>query len=229
MLELPTVTLVCIDFQQPTLALAAIEQSMIRCRFGGVVYVSDKPTKIDGLDVVEVPDLAAPGALSRFLSRDLATHVASPHALLIGWDAFVINPDAWTDSLLEHDVVMARRRPAMPAKSAESTGLVLLSRSLLQRLGSCALPDKIDGGMLDQAHNLFLGHTEAAISERFGAPTHRWKGHYGLSSPRYRWQYYDAISITYENPSGTLYLSFCKQRGEWTCFSSSWLPPGAMF
>ena len=144
MLELPTVTLVCIDFQQPTLALAAIEQSMIRCRFGGVVYVSDKPTKIDGLDVVEVPDLAAPGALSRFLSRDLATHVASPHALLIGWDAFVINPDAWTDSLLEHDVVMARRRPAMPAKSAESTGLVLLSRSLLQRLGSCALPDKID-------------------------------------------------------------------------------------
>ena len=165
MLELPAVTLVCIDCQQSALALAAIEQSMIRCRFGGVVYVSDKPSSIEGLNVVVVPDLTESGAQSRFVARDLATHLVTSHALLIGWDAFVINPDGWSDAFVEHDFVMARRKalnsgtasvdtPAtgVPATSgtamstavATSTGFALLSRVLLQRLASVQLPHGID-------------------------------------------------------------------------------------
>src|SRR5258706_4080297 len=51
MLELPAVTLVCIDCERHALALAAIEQTMHRCRFAEVLFVTDRDPGIDVLRV----------------------------------------------------------------------------------------------------------------------------------------------------------------------------------
>ena len=142
MLELPTVTLVCIDRQPPALALAAIEQTLIRCRCAGVLFVSDRPNDIEGLNAIHVPDLGSSEVRARFIARDLAAHVASSHALLIGWDAFVIDPDGWTDAFLQYDVVLPRRKPGSAPPS--STGIALLSRDLLERMRTADVPEGID-------------------------------------------------------------------------------------
>src|SRR5687768_14456479 len=54
----------------------------------------------------------------------------------------------------------------------------------------------------------FVGHSESSIVERFGPPSHRWKGHYGAPPAGYKWRYLDAITATYVRPTGVLYLSF---------------------
>jgi hypothetical protein len=75
----------------------------------------------------------------------------------------------------------------------------------------------------------FIGHSEESIVERFGAPTNRWNGHYGLPPLNSRRAYPDAVTFVYERPTGRWYLSFCQQRGKRVCFSATWLPEGAEF
>jgi hypothetical protein len=75
----------------------------------------------------------------------------------------------------------------------------------------------------------YHGQTRAAILTRLGPPTHEWNGHYGNPPLGYVDAHSPAISMIYERPFGRLYLSFEQVDGEWICFSSSWLEPGAAF
>jgi hypothetical protein len=75
----------------------------------------------------------------------------------------------------------------------------------------------------------FVGHRKSNITERFGPPTHQCSGHYGAPPLAFQWKYVEAFTLVYERPTGTLYLSFCWERGDWVCFSSSWVPPGWVF
>jgi hypothetical protein len=90
------------------------------------------------------------------------------------------------------------------------------------------LPSSVEGG-LEVIEGQFLGHTETDIVERFGPPSHRWEGHYGAPAIEIPRTYPDAITATYLRASGILYLSFCREGGQLVCFSSHWMPEGAVF
>ena len=130
MLELPGVTLVCIDCVHHELALAAVEQSVLRCRFGDTLFVTDRPLAIPQLRVVEVPPVVSSAAYSRFVANDLVRHVATPHALLIRWDAFVVHPPAWNPAFLLCDYIAPRPEPG----DEGTAGIALISRRLLEAL-----------------------------------------------------------------------------------------------
>ena len=103
--DLSSVTLVCIDCHETALALAAIEQSMARCAFAEVLFVSDETLSIDGIRVIHKPELKSEGAITRFIVDELAGCIGTAHALLIGWDAFIVHSDAWTDAFLRFDFI----------------------------------------------------------------------------------------------------------------------------
>lgn len=84
------------------------------------------------------------------------------------------------------------------------------------------MPQTLDGGLNPQQGD-FVGFSETEIVERFGPPTHRWKGHFGLRSDS---EYPDAITATYILPAGILFLSFCEEGGRLVCFTSVWQPDG---
>ena len=90
------------------------------------------------------------------------------------------------------------------------------------------LPQAVEGGS-EPTSGQFLGHPESDIVERFGLPTHRWEGHYGAPPISYQRKYPNVITVTYERPTGTLYLSFCKEQGRLVCFRSAWMPAGWVF
>jgi hypothetical protein len=90
------------------------------------------------------------------------------------------------------------------------------------------LPQALEGESVPISGQL-VGQLRSSILARFGPPTHRWKGHYGNPPLSYRWAYAGAITITYERPTGTLSLSFCKEASRLVCFSSDWLPAGGVF
>ena len=90
------------------------------------------------------------------------------------------------------------------------------------------LPQVVDGGSKPTSGQ-FVGHPEASIVERFGPPNHHWQGHYGAPPVSYQRTYPDAITATYERSTGTLYLSFCEERGRLVCFRSDWMPTGYVF
>jgi Flp pilus assembly protein TadD len=131
MLELPQVTLVCIDSAQPALALAALEQTLNRARFAEAVFVTDRDPGIDALRTIVAPHLDAPADRLRFLARTLPAQLRTSHALLIQWDAFVVNDAAWSDEFLDYDWVGPI---ASPAARADEAGVALLSRALIGAL-----------------------------------------------------------------------------------------------
>ena len=139
MLELPAVTLVCIDCVHHELGLAAIEQTLVGCRFADVLFITDRSLPIPQLRVLAVPRIGSQSEYSRFVAKGLARHVVTPHALLIQWDAFVVNPSAWSDAFLACDYIapLAGDEPA-PSGGA---GIALMSRRLLEALGDARVAD----------------------------------------------------------------------------------------
>jgi hypothetical protein len=104
------------------------------------------------------------------------------------------------------------------------------------------LPDTVEGWpypltpewrmKLDQEYkegrfeDRFLGHTERSIVERFGQPDFRLKGDRRDWRVDRRRAYFEAFTVQYVRPSGRLYLSFCRQAGEWVCYDAHWNPDG---
>ena len=114
MLELPCVTLACIDCAHHELAIAAIEQSLVHCRFGRVLFFTDCDLRMDELEVVRIPALRTPHEHARFTLTELSGHITTSNVLFIGWDAFVVNPAAWDVSFLAYDFVAPPYGPGPP-------------------------------------------------------------------------------------------------------------------
>lgn len=75
----------------------------------------------------------------------------------------------------------------------------------------------------------FIGHSEEAISTRFGRPQIEFNGPYGMPPVEERRTYPEARTRVYVANGGQLYVAFCRQRGKWVCYTAAWLPTGASF
>ena len=111
MLRLPAVTLVAIDTAQHALALRALARSCEGVQFARVLLLTDAIPAgtgvADGIEVVSIPALRSRDDYSRFVLKELAPYVATTHALLVQWDGYVVNPDAWDPAFLDCDYIGA--------------------------------------------------------------------------------------------------------------------------
>lgn len=103
---LQQVTLVAVETQVPVLAAEALLRSMALVDCARVLLFSHEwvpPRVIRGLEVVDIPPLPLPSDRSYFLLRQMPAHVRTSHALLVHWDGFVTNPEAWGPEFLTFD------------------------------------------------------------------------------------------------------------------------------
>jgi Flp pilus assembly protein TadD len=134
MLELPTVTLCCIDTANPGLALRALLISSARIRFARTLLLTDRPQSMPGVEVSMIAPLASRTEYSAFVLKSLLEHVDTPHALLIQWDGYVINPDAWREEFLACDYIGAKWFWHDDGRRVGNGGFSLRSRKLLAAL-----------------------------------------------------------------------------------------------
>jgi hypothetical protein len=134
MLPLPRVTLVCIDCANHELALAALEQCVRKCTFARVLFVTDRDYAIAGIDCVRVPAIDSREAYSRFVIKDLHSYVDTEFALLVQWDGFVVNAQAWSDDFLDHDYIGAKWIFHDDGHTVGNGGFSLRSKRLLEAL-----------------------------------------------------------------------------------------------
>lgn len=107
-LPLQQVTLVAVETQVPVLAAEALLRSMALVDAArAVLFCHDwvPPRVIRGLEVIDIPALPLPSDRSYFLLRQLPAHVRTSHALLVHWDGFVTNPEAWGPEFLTFDFI----------------------------------------------------------------------------------------------------------------------------
>lgn len=161
--ELPGVTLACVDTLNHALALRAIDRSRRGLRFARTLFVTDAiPDDVAvaaGVDVARIEPLASRDDYSRFVLKSLLHHVHTPHVLLIQWDGYVANPDAFDPAFLECDYVGAKWYWFDDAMRVGNGGFSLRSRKLLE-----ALQDRrID---LVEAEDITIGRAFRPLLER---------------------------------------------------------------
>jgi hypothetical protein len=127
-LPLAQVTLCAVDCETPALSARALLQAQRGIAFGRVVLFTRGwlPTVVlPRLEVVDIEPLPGPADVADFVVRRLHAHVGTSHALLMRWDAGVLDPRAWSDEFLVPDHLA----PPVGAGSAGGLpGLSLRSR-----------------------------------------------------------------------------------------------------
>jgi len=138
MLELPEVTLCCIDTEQPALALRALVRSREGIRFARTLLLTDAlPSALarpGGIDVTPVSGIHSRDAYSQFVLKSLLPHVATAHVLLVHWDGYVVNPEAWEPAFLACDYIGAEWFWHDDGMRVGNGGFSLRSRRLLEAL-----------------------------------------------------------------------------------------------
>jgi hypothetical protein len=192
-LPLAQVTLCAVDCEVPALAALALLQAQRGIAFGRVVLFTRGwlPTVVlPELEVVEIEPLPGRADLSDFVARRLHAHIATSHALLLRWDAGVLNPTAWTDEFLVADYLAP---PSLPADGGGLPGISMRSRRWLRagadpRLTEPRLADAdflgTHRGFLETAHGVQFA--PEALQPRFAATDgHAEAWHFGFVGAAY--------------------------------------------
>ncbi len=134
---LPDVTLCCVDTRTPELALYAMRRSMQHLAFARCVLVSSEAARgldLSGIDLITIAPLTSIDAYSHHVLKGLAPVLHTSHMLLIQWDGFVRDAQAWSDDFLAFDYIGAPWVGGELAGQVGNGGFTLRSRRLLQVL-----------------------------------------------------------------------------------------------
>ncbi len=138
MLDLPGVTLVCADTANAALALRALARSREGVRYARTLFFTTAlPAGVsvpDDIDVVHIAPLTSRDAYSQFVLKSLLPHIATPHALVVQWDGYVVNPAAWDHAFLDCDYIGAKWYWYGDDMRVGNGGFSLRSRKLLEAL-----------------------------------------------------------------------------------------------
>src|SRR6185312_3918652 len=159
MLDLPGVTLCCIDTANHALAARALFRSAAGIRFGRTLFLTDRDVDEPGIDVRTIAALASRDDYSRFVLASLLDHVDTPHVLLVQWDGYALNPAAWRSDFLDCDYIGAKWFWAPEGQRVGNGGFSLRSRRLLEALRDPRI-------VLTEAEDVTICRTFRALLER---------------------------------------------------------------
>lgn len=141
MLQLSDITLCCIDTRYPQLGLNALHTSMREITYGEVVFITTAGVSVptEGqqrvrLEVIE--PIRNAEEYSHFVLTSLAQFVRTPSVLLIQWDGYVINPQAWADRFRTFDYIGPPWILKGGTRLVGNGGFSLRSRKLLETLSA---------------------------------------------------------------------------------------------
>jgi hypothetical protein len=142
--QLPDVTLLVVDTVCHELAALAVKDALDRACFGGVVIHTDDVAPfrriLGSADARSDDDLIYFRKIERFASVDAAmTHlwydapapIRTSHALIMQWDAGIVDAGLWSDAFLEYDYIGAPWGWHGDAYEIGNGGFSLRSRRLM--------------------------------------------------------------------------------------------------
>lgn len=136
MLDLSTVTLLCVDSRAPALATWALKRCLQHARFAKAVLMTDVDavaTREPGIEYVQCPPMATVRDYSEVMLKGITPHVEGSHVLIVQWDGFILHPECWDQAFLEYDYIGAVW-PQFPETPVGNGGFSLRSRRLLEAM-----------------------------------------------------------------------------------------------
>lgn len=95
-LQLPNVSLICVDCLNVNLAIKVIEHCKSMVDFGDVLLLTSIPT--DYKHAVKIKPLNSLVAYSIFMLKELHKYITKPQVQICQRDGWILNPQSWDDS-----------------------------------------------------------------------------------------------------------------------------------
>lgn len=146
-LQLPDVTLCCVDTRAPAQAIYALHRSIEHVDFGDVLLLgldsfATHPSLSDArIRLTPIKALTSIDDYSRFMLHELHQHIRTSHVLVIQWDGFIACHERWQDDFLRHDYIGAPWYHGGHPGLVGNGGFSLRSQRLLQATRDLASPD----------------------------------------------------------------------------------------
>ncbi len=140
-LNLPEVTLACVDTRLPELAIEAMQRCRAQIDFGRSVLFTDaawQGSVPEGIDRVDLVIDSVP-AYSRFMLQGLDAHVQTSHVLVVQWDGYVLDASQWDPRFLDFDYIGAPLRRQPPERTVGNGGFSLRTKRLLRAMQDPAM------------------------------------------------------------------------------------------
>ena len=130
---LADITIVAVSSVALAPTVEAIRASMRQADFGEVLLLSDdRPRDLDSaIEWRPIKRLTSRPDYSRFMLRELASHIRTSHALCIQWDGFVLDGGAWHPRFLDYDYIGAPWPHFSDEHNVGNGGFSLRSKRLL--------------------------------------------------------------------------------------------------
>lgn len=136
--RIPDTTLCCVDCSNHALAIRALKLTLGGCEFPRAMFFTDRKFDIGPIETVMIDPIRSLHDYALFVMKRLLPYIDTDYVLLVQWDGYVVNADAWSDQFLLFDYIGARwphEALNIPADHAVGNGgFSLRSRTLLQAL-----------------------------------------------------------------------------------------------
>ena len=139
MLELPDVTLCCVDTRSVPQALYAVQQCLSVARFGRTIFLGPNPTELnitppEGIEWITIPLLKGITDYNHLMLQGLAQHITTSHVLIVQWDGFITHPQLWLPEFMAYDYIGAPWYHGGRPGYVGNGGFSLRSKKLLDAL-----------------------------------------------------------------------------------------------
>jgi tetratricopeptide (TPR) repeat protein len=126
-----TITLCCVDCINHELAIEALKKSKERCVFDRVLFLTDRDFTLPGIESIKIPPIRSRQEYSMFVLHELHRYIDNDFVLLVQWDGYIINPNAWANEFLNFDYIGAVWGHHKDGFRIGNGGFSLRSRKLL--------------------------------------------------------------------------------------------------
>ena len=102
-LSLPSVTLACIDCVNVGAAINAVEICKSKCDFADVKLFTS--IELGYRHRQPIRHIGSLNDYSAFVLTELPLHIPTQHVLIVQWDGWILNPEAWRPHWLGYDYI----------------------------------------------------------------------------------------------------------------------------
>lgn len=102
-LQLPSVTLICVDCVDATKAIKVLEHCKSKVDFGAVKLLTSLPCEYEHR--VEIMPLTSLIMYSVFMLTKVHEYIDTPHVLIVQRDGWILNPESFDPAWLELDYI----------------------------------------------------------------------------------------------------------------------------
>jgi hypothetical protein len=138
-LHLPDVTLCAVTAINHELTVRAMKECLKHCSFADVVLVSDRPLAAP-FRVEIMPPFPDGSSYAPFICKNLTKYTPSSFNLLVQYDSYIIDPNAWDDRFLAYDYIGAKWPWHPPNRRVGNSGFCLRSKRFLDVIAEIPLP-----------------------------------------------------------------------------------------